>query len=333
MATVCKFLVATFALLLTACASITGGGEPPLYVNGSAHPGIDAIDFDDNSHLFVSGGWEGYLTLWNTRQPGVVRSWPAHEGWVQGVGFVGNRLIASGGYDGVIRLWDRYGKQRSSVDARAPVTRLRVMGSLIVTGHADGVVRMWDARTLKLAEEFAVHKEDWVVAIAVHEPTGRVASSGSGGAVYVHQPGAEPRALPAPRRKAFGLSFAPDGKTLYGSGFRLLYRWQFDDTGESQLSEVTTPHWGTINGLQYIPQLDLLASVSRTNDSSILLLDPEKGTQVRKLQRLGLCGTELAVSDNGRFLASAGEDGPLRLWQLDRPLDDVNETDAQTASN
>ncbi|MGI9336610.1 MAG: WD40 repeat domain-containing protein [Gammaproteobacteria bacterium] len=327
MATVSRPLAAAFALVLPACASVSGGGEPPLYVDGTAHPGIDAIDFDDDSEVFVSGGWEGRLTLWNTDEPGAIRSWVAHEGWVQGVAFVDRRFIASGGYDGAIRLWDRHGQQRSSVDAGAPVTRMRVMGSQIVTGHADGAVRIWDARTLDRLDEFAVHEKDWVVAIAVHEPSGRIASSGSGGNVYLLGLGRTPRALATPRRKAFGLSFAPDGETLYGSGFRLLYRWRLNGRGDAQLSDVTTPHWGTINGLQYIPHLELIASVSRTNDSSILLLDPESGAGVRKLQRLGLCATELAVSDDGRFLASAGEDGPLRLWQLDRA------GPQQTASN
>lgn len=304
---------------------MTGGGEPPLYVNGEAHRGVDTIDFDDAGEAFVSGGWEGRVTLWRVGdgagedldgKPGVVRSWHAHEGWVHGVAFVNANLIVSGGYDGMLRLWDRHGRPRLSADTGSPVTRLRMRGGDVVTGHADGGVRVWDARTLSKSDEYLVHDEGWVVALAAHAASGRIASSGSGGKVFVLTPGREPRALPVPPRKAFGLSFSPAGTLLYGAGFRLLYHWPLEGGNQPQYSEIVTPHWGTINGLHYIEALDLIASVSRTNDSSVLLLDPQTGRLVRKLRRLGLCGTELSVSDNGRYLASAGEDGPLRLWDL-----------------
>jgi WD40 repeat protein len=100
---------------------------------------------------------------------------------------------------------------------------------------------------------------------------------------------------------------------LYGGGWLRIYRWSLEAGG---FDTISTPHWGAIAGLQYVPGKDVLASISRINDSSVFFLDPVTGEEVRHFQRQSICGSALRVSPDERYLAATGDDGIVRIWDL-----------------
>jgi WD40 repeat protein len=109
------------------------------------------------------------------------------------------------------------------------------------------------------------------------------------------------------------LSFVPGGDLLYGGGWVRLYRWDLD---ANRFESLPTPHWGAIAGLQYLPEEKVLASISRINDSSVFFLDPATGASVRHFQRQSICGSDVRVSPDERYLAATGDDGLVRIWDL-----------------
>lgn len=68
--------------------------------------------------------------------------------------------------------------------------------------------------------------------------------------------------------------------------------------------------------IEYVPTLDVLATISRINDSSVYFLDPRTGMTVRTFTPQQLCGGAISMSPDARFLATTGDDGAVRMWGL-----------------
>jgi len=112
---------------------------------------------------------------------------------------------------------------------------------------------------------------------------------------------------------AWTLAFSPDGARLYGAGWFRLLRWRLDT---DELQVMSTEHGGIIRSIQFGPDGDYLASISRQTDSAVLFLDPEDGHVLRRFQRHDLCGGYVTVSANGRALATTSDDASVRLYDL-----------------
>jgi WD40 repeat protein len=123
-----------------------------------------------------------------------------------------------------------------------------------------------------------------------------------------------PRQLESPPADAWTLAFSPDGKTLSGASWFRLYRWNLAD---GSLTTIATEHHGIIKSIQYINGGSELATISRQTDSSVYFLDAENGAVRRRFQRHDLCGGDIAVSPQGRYLATTSDDASVRFWVLD----------------
>ncbi len=190
-----------------------------------------------------------------------------------------------------------------------------VSGERVVSAHHDGSLRVW--RLPRLDPEFAMilHKGSFA-ALAAHPQSGRIATSGYDGRVFLLEHNASPRELDAPPTDARSLAFSPDGARLFGGGWFRLFRWEL---ASGRLAVLDTDHWGVISSLKFAPGENAIASVSRVNDSALLFLDPESGSTVRDFRRHPVCGTTLALSADGRYLANTGDDGLIRIFDLITP--------------
>ena len=300
------------ALLAPGCSVWQQGDVAPDYVDDSTHRGVEVLAFDAESTTLASGGWDGRIALWTLGGERPERVWQAHDGSAQGVAFSGEQLI-SGGQDGRLTLWDRDGQARQSVDTGSGIAHVMVLNGRVVTGHYDGSVRAWTLPELDLRMHLELHDGEVVAALAVDALSGRIASSGYGGRVFLIDDATHYRELERPPTDAVSLSFVPGGDALYGGGWTRLYRW---DVGAKTFESISTPHWGDIAGLQYLPREKVLASISRINDSSVFFLDPVTGESVRHFQRQSICGSAIQVSTDERYLAATGDDGIVRIWDL-----------------
>jgi WD40 repeat protein len=304
--------LATAVLLAPGCSVLQVGDVVPDYADASTHRGVEVLAFDAESRTLASGGWDGKIGVWTLGSEKPKKVWLAHDGSVQGLSYSGGQLI-SGGQDGRLVIWSSRFDVRRSVDTGSSITHVQTLNDLVITGHYDGSVRAWTLPALDNVMRLDLHSNDLVAALTVDTQSGRIASSGYGGRVFLIEPAGRYRELTRPPMDAVSLSFVPGGEVLYGGGWVRLYRWSLETDG---FDTITTPHWGAIAGLQYLPGEDVLASISRINDSSVFFLDPVTGESVRHFQRQSICGSAIRVSPDERYMAATGDDGIVRIWDL-----------------
>jgi WD40 repeat protein len=300
-------------LLLGACAGHPH--EPPLVIHEDAHRGGTVVAFSQSGELLASGGWSGTVQLWQLPQGSAVRHWRGHSDSVNGIAFLdADQQVVTAGYDGILERRGLGGELLQQLPGLIPVTHMDADAVIdrLVTGHSDGSVRLWQASDFTLLAELELHKGA-VKAVAIDPQRGRYASSSTDGSVAIWSAVDEVRYLEEPPADAFTLAFSPDGQWLSGGSWFRLYRWNLED---GSLTTMATEHYGIIKSVQYTGEGMSLASISRQTDSSVYFLDPVSGEVTRRFQRHDLCGADISVSPDGRYLATTSDDASVRIWVL-----------------
>ena len=318
----CRTLLLLTICLLPAC-SARYAIEPASVIHEQAHSGGSMVAFSQSGDLMVSGGWEGAVQMWRMPDGKRVARWHAHDDSVNGLAFVADdRRVLSAGFDGALAEWTLGGELVRRIETPSPVTHMTasVVHDRMLTGHGDGAVRVWRLADLELIETRKWHGGG-VKAVAMDPRSLRYVSSGSDGAVFVWDEGGVARALARPPMDAWSLAFSVDGGHLYGGTWFRLLRW---DLVDGSLTTLPTAHRGIIRSLQFTDGGATLASISRQTDSSVYFIDPETGAVTRRFQQHDLCGAAVAVSPQGRYLATTSDDASVRIWVL-RPGDNNDE--------
>jgi WD40 repeat protein len=304
-------------LLLAGCATDFNPSQPANVVLEHAHSGGSVVTFSADSTILASGGWEGDIHLWSVPEGKRLLTVPAHRDSVNGIGFLDATHLVSAGYDGRITLWDTSGKLLREAQTPSPIRHmvLDAQNRLVITGHKDGVVRLWRLPDLQADKEYPLHSSA-VRAVAWHAASGQFASSGHDGRVFSWTADSAARELDEAPSDARTLQFSPDGRTLMGAGWFKLFRW---DAASGALEVIPTEHHGIINSLRYIDDGKTLASISRQTDSAVYFLDAQSGAVLRRFQRHDLCGADVVVSPDKRYLATTSDDASVRLWDLQTP--------------
>lgn len=224
--------------------------------------------------------------------------------------------------------------QRTLTAHRGPVNDLAITpdGQLLVSGSDDGTVRLWglpEGKALKTLEKHS--SEVWSVAIS---PDGRLLVSGSDdGVVYLWRlpDGKFLDTLKSQADALNDLAISPvplGGYTNqwllaggYGNG--LIRLWRLPD---GKILNTLNGHSAGVVKLAISPDGNLLASGSR--DSMIQLwrlpgnapsrdgAPPIDSEPLQTLRDHTGSVNGLAISPNGRLLASASLDQTVRIWQL-----------------
>ena len=300
--------------LVTAC-SVLHKEQPAAVIKERAHSGGSVVAFSHSGELLASGGWEGTVRLWQLPDGHEVRHWLAHSDSVNGIAFLeADHEIVTAGYDGVLARRAVDGQLLEQIKTPAAITHMVAdsKADRLLTGHADGSVRLWKATDFRLLQEQQLH-QGAVKAVAIAPGATRYASSSSDGSVVLWTDSGVQRQLDRPPADAWTLVFSPDGQTLSGGSWFLLYRWNLHD---GTLTTMTTEHHGIIKSIQYIDDGSELATISRQTDSAVYFLDAESGEVKRRFQRHDLCGADIAVSADGRYLATTSDDASVRFWLL-----------------
>lgn len=95
---------------------------------------VRAMAFDAGEDRLAAAFADGSVTIWSTATGGVAGRWPAHQGDIGALTWVGERLV-SGGEDGTVRLWAADGESLATSEPREfqPIAALAVHpgGSLL----------------------------------------------------------------------------------------------------------------------------------------------------------------------------------------------------------
>ena len=269
-----------------------------------------------------------------------VRGRPLGRGAAWGLAWLGERALIVGRKDGKLDLLSTTHGPDRGVELGSGLSAIGVSpdGSRALLGTADGAVRWWDLRAFAaLGEPVVAHLpgparsclDRWVQDEVPGVRVARVSASGQGltvgaeGGVRLWDPEGGSRALEP--HDALDAQFSPDGQRVAVATARGLLL--FFDARTGLLLETRGPwpgvesgpeecegqreHPGALLALASSPSGDL-AAVGRRGVTVLTRWEPDAGS--RALDAPGLAPWAVALSPDGLTLATATEDGAIRVW-------------------
>jgi WD40 repeat protein len=102
------------------------------------------VAFGPDGRTVATAGVDGAIDVWDLAGGQRSRTIPAHDKRVLSLAFSRTGLLASGGADGAVRVWDSAGRVRAKLEGHTgPVHSLSISpdGTLIVSASEDGTLR------------------------------------------------------------------------------------------------------------------------------------------------------------------------------------------------
>lgn len=251
---------------------------------------VKGLAFSPDGKILASASLDKTIKLWDTSNGNELRTLSGHLGGVSGVAFSPDGLtLASSSWDTSVIIWDMHTgnvlQKLTGHTDKVNAVAFSPDGRLLVSASDDGSVRIWDPQTGKLV-----------------------------------------RTLPGVNARVESIAFSPDGKFLASGASRNLHSrashhgairvWNLETmTSESAFER----YRGDIHMLAFKPDGTVLASAEWPPDthlnSFVRSWDVKNQVVLDRfdVDRFGELYA-IAYSHDGRWLASGGRTGSIRLW-------------------
>jgi WD40 repeat protein/transcriptional regulator with XRE-family HTH domain len=303
------------------------------------------VDWSPDSTRLVSGSTDGLVITWNVNEGLPARILRAgHRKLVCGVAWSPDgQWIASGGWDRAIRIWNATSGACSQIfhDPNNPDTVFNGVawsfdGRYLACGSDIGGVQVWDVAERHLL--WGGRKQPiWIDDVAWSSNGTYVASTGDDGCVYLWNSSDGTLAQRWPGHQDVGrcIVWSPDGSKLASCGgvaeHGELFVWDLHNASRIQIFA----HPDIVHTVAWSLTGDLL--ISGCSDGTLRWWEVASGNCVRTQQAHQGTLQSLRRSPDGRWLASCGDDGAIKIWNLhsgahqrtlrhDRPYERLNIT-------
>jgi len=289
------------------------------------HRAVKCVAFDPALQKLAGGGLDGTVTLWDTVEGRLLRTFEWRRGafeWqrseVASLAFdPAGRKLASGSTNGAVNLWDTasgeflyaFPRQSGSVASVA----FHPTGHMLASAADDGTVNLWNATDGKLLRTFRGPRGE--VVSVIFDPTGQIlARASADGTVILWDilDGTVPRLFERHFFPVSSVGFEPHGRMLaIGSLDNTVKLW---DVPNSKLRRILEGHRGSVVALNFHQSRPLFATMGW--DDTIRIWSSETWDVVAVIQRharyrfRGLC-----FHPSLPHLAAAG--ARLSLYELD----------------
>ena len=277
------------------------------------------MDFSDDSQLVAVGTSESYIRVWSLDGNAL----PTMNGHEKDAKFNSRKLVGHGGpvYDVSFsasasgppqKLFGEESKGNSPIDGRP---------KLLLSCSADGHVRLWSLESwtclcLYKSHDGPVYRAQW-------SPQGHYfLSAGYDKTVRVWmQDHASPQRLLVGHDTAISaIAWHPNGMYVFSASDETDKSVRMWSVVTGACVRVFTGHNDHISALDCAPNGKILASADCSGN--IFFWDLDKGTRIKRSRGHGKGGIwSLSFSVESSVLASGGQDGTTRLWDVEEPDD------------
>nr|WP_062330398.1 hypothetical protein [Herbidospora sakaeratensis] len=291
-----------------------------------------SVAFNHDGTLLASGGQNGDLHLWDARTGRAARVLDlGEETTVLSVAFSpdGARL-ATGDTDAIVRLWDvRTGQKIDEMSGHSQMVRKVVFahdGARLASTGDDGTIRLWDVRRGRRLGAPLIGHTGGAFDMAFSGDDGRLASVGRDSTVRlwdvrVGRMDGEP--FTGHPHRVESVAFSPDGSRLASSddgpddAVRL---WDVRTRGRigapllEHTESLESEPFNHVISVAFGRRGSLLAGAEL--GGRIWVWDPRTGQRIGGPIRTPTRVVSLAMSPDDTQLASGGDDGTIRFWDL-----------------
>ncbi|HLW67985.1 MAG TPA: M56 family metallopeptidase [Gemmataceae bacterium] len=300
----------------------------------------EGCTFTKDSRIITGGGVKGQpgeLKIWNAKGAVAAAYWQdAHKGPVTCAAFnPEGSLLASGGFDSTIVIWDvaKYRKQWGKPDKKflkghegqLRNVRFSPDGSLLASSGEDGKVIFWNPKTGEKIRTIDAHKlPAYGLAFS---PDGKFIVSTAGNYKVKDAPGEVKMWNVATgefvcefgkhRTHVWNAAFSPDGKVLAlaGGGGSINI---FDVEKRTEIKAIAQPVG--IRSIAFSPDGKYLATgPSVAQDTVVRLWDTKTWTEYAALEGHSNLVFNIRFSPDSKFVASAGADSRIFIWDIPQP--------------
>ena len=303
--------------------------------------GVNAIALSEDGNIMVSGGNDGTVRLWNLRTRKPIGS--PLQGSKMAISSVAisedSQMIVSGGYDGTVHLWNSLTGEKiksftnSSVKSTHGIVysiAISQDSNLIFSGRYSGQIDLWDVRTGKLIKSTIPANSSPIRSIDLSRDQNTIVSGGHDAAVRFWQvPNGEQKKLSHSRDFNFkvhkdyvnSVAISKYGNiAVSGSSDGTVVLWNSNSVKSFK------GHRGYVNSVAL--SADETTIVSGGGDGTLRVWDI--GTEQKPLKSNSLLVEILnnesyahwrfhksaVQSNDGHTLVVAGQDGMIRLWDV-----------------